>query len=99
MRPSPERGSVRNDRNMRVATLVDLAPCDSRQAGTIRRAFSLLMAGAGNESGDLPTAGHSRGGASRGACLACEAVVSKAKDRANSPLRRALWREEAQVLT
>jgi hypothetical protein len=24
-----------------------------------------------------------RGGASRGACLACEAVVSKAKDRAD----------------
>ena len=33
--------------------------------------------------------------ATRGACLACEAVVSKAKDRADSPLCRALGREEA----
>jgi hypothetical protein len=38
-------------------------------------------------------------GASRGACLACEAVVSKANDRADSPLCRALGREEALVLT
>jgi hypothetical protein len=37
--------------------------------------------------------------ASRGACLACEAVVRKAKDRADSPLCRALGREEEQVLT
>jgi hypothetical protein len=36
-------------------------------------------------------------GASRGACLACEAVVSKAKDRADLSLCRALGREEAQV--
>ncbi len=36
---------------------------------------------------------------SRGACLACEAVVSKAKDRADSPLCRALEREVVQVLT
>jgi hypothetical protein len=37
--------------------------------------------------------------ATRGACLACEAVASKAKNRADSPLCRALGREEAQVLT
>ena len=36
---------------------------------------------------------------SRGACLACEAVVSKAKDRADSRLFSALGREEAEVLT
>jgi hypothetical protein len=30
-----------------------------------------------------------------GACLACEAVVNRAKDRADSPLYRALEREEA----
>ena len=35
----------------------------------------------------------------RGAGLACEAVVSKAKDRADSPLCRALGREVALVLT
>src|SRR5260370_17972808 len=35
-----------------------------------------------------------RKNASRGACLACEAVVSKAKDRADSPFCRALGREE-----
>jgi hypothetical protein len=35
----------------------------------------------------------------RGARLACEAVVSKAKDRADSPLCRALGRDEIQVLT
>jgi hypothetical protein len=40
-----------------------------------------------------------RRAATSGACLACEAVVSKAKDRADSPLCRALGREEAQVLT
>jgi hypothetical protein len=37
--------------------------------------------------------------AARGACLACEAAVSRAKDRADSPFCRALEREEAQVLT
>jgi hypothetical protein len=36
---------------------------------------------------------------SRGACLACEAVVSQAKDRAGSPLCHALPRDEAEVLT
>jgi hypothetical protein len=36
---------------------------------------------------------------SRGACLACEAVVSKAKNRADSPLCRALEHEEPEVLT
>jgi hypothetical protein len=38
-----------------------------------------------------------RGGASRGARLACEAVVSNAEDRADAPSCRALGREEAQV--
>jgi hypothetical protein len=36
---------------------------------------------------------------SRGARLACEAVVSKAKDRADPPLCRALGGEKALVLT
>ncbi len=48
-----------------------------------------------------PAAMHARQhkDASRGACLAGEAVVSKAQDRADSPLCRALGREEAQVPT
>jgi hypothetical protein len=50
------------------------------------------------ELSSFSVGGSIRGGASPGACLACEAVVSKAKDRADSPLCRALGRDEAQVL-
>ncbi len=61
---------------MRLAILVDLAPCDGRETpgapGTPETS--------GNERERVRGLGSRRtsaGGASRGACLACEAVVSK----------------------
>jgi hypothetical protein len=51
---------------------------------------SIRPADAGSRQGEA---------AAGGACLACEAVVSKAKDWADSLLCHALGREETQVLT
>jgi hypothetical protein len=51
--------------------------------------------------GSGPAAAHARQDKAQAVerCLACEAVVSKADDRADSRSCRALGREEAQILT